>query len=85
MLLAIVQIVADETGIAPRLLATRSDAEEFARHVDEHGLATAAKLPALATWRREVLGVAWEGFLLGRVAVIGELGAPHGMRLLPRE
>ncbi len=84
MLLAIVHVVSDETGIAPRLLGTRSDAEEFARIVDEHGLAAAGSLPALATWRREVLGSVWEGWLDGRIAVIGDPGAPHGMRLLPR-
>ncbi|HEX5062490.1 MAG TPA: HRDC domain-containing protein [Kofleriaceae bacterium] len=84
LLLAIVQIVSEETGIAPRLLATRADAEEFARAVDEHGLEAAAALPALATWRRDVLGSVWEGWLAGRISVIGEVAAPHGMRLLPR-
>ena len=39
-----------------RLLATRADAEELARTVDERGLAAADALPALATWRREVIG-----------------------------
>lgn len=84
VLVAIVQIVSEETGIAPRLLGTRADAEEFARVVDEHGLAAAERLPALATWRREVIGHVWEGWLSGRIAVIGDVGAPHGMRLLPR-
>jgi len=84
MLLAIVQIVSDETGIAARLLGTRADAEEFARVVDEHGLAAAAKLPALTTWRRELLGSVWEGWLAGRIAVVGDPAAPQGMRLLPR-
>jgi ribonuclease D len=85
MLLAIVQIVSEETGIAARLLGTRSDAEEFARVVDEHGVDAAARLPALATWRREVLGRVWEGWLSGRIAVVGDPAAPHGMRLLPRD
>lgn len=85
MLLAIVHVVSDETGIAPRLLGTRADAEEFARIVDEHGLAAAASLPALATWRRDVLGIVWHGWLDGRISVIGDPGAPHGMRLLPRD
>lgn len=85
MLLAIVQIVSDETGIAPRLLGTRADAEEFAKSVDEHGIAAAASLPALATWRREVIGHVWQGWLEGRIAVIGDPAAPLGMRLLPRD
>jgi ribonuclease D len=84
MLLAIVQIVSEETGIAARLLGTRADAEEFAKVVDEQGLEAAVKLPALATWRRDVLGNVWEGWLAGRIAVIGDAAAPHGMRLLPR-
>jgi ribonuclease D len=84
MLIAIVQIVSEESGIAPRLLATRADAEEVARTVDEHGLAAAAKLPAFSTWRREVLGSVWEGWLSGRIAVIGDPAATHGMRLIPR-
>jgi ribonuclease D len=85
MLVAIVQVVAEESGIAPRLLGTRSDAEEFARVVDEQGLDAAAQLPALASWRREVLGHVWEGWLAGRIAVVGDPAAPHGMRLLPRD
>jgi ribonuclease D len=84
MLLAIVQLVADETKIAPRLLATRADAEELARVVDEGGLAAAAHLPAFSTWRRDVLGTAVEGWLLGRVAIVGDPLAPQGFRLLPR-
>jgi ribonuclease D len=84
MLLAIVQLVAEETKIAPRLLATRADADELARVVDEGGLAAAARLPAFSTWRREVLGTALEGWLLGRVAIVGDPLAPQGFRLLPR-
>ncbi len=84
MLIAIVQVVAEETGIAPRLLATRADAEEAARAVDEGGLAAAAELPAFASWRREVLGNAWEGWLTGRLALVGDAAAPHGVRLIVR-
>lgn len=84
MLLAIVQIAADESGIAARLLGTRADAEEFARVVDEQGIDAAARLPALATWRREIVGHVWAGWLAGKIAVIGDPAAPHGMRLLPR-
>jgi ribonuclease D len=84
MLLAIVQLVADETKIAPRLLATRADAEELARVVDEGGLAAAAHLPAFSSWRREVLGTALEGWLLGRIAIVGDPLAPQGFRLVPR-
>ena len=84
LLLAIAQLVADEAGLATRLLATRSEAERFARAVDEHGLAAAAELPALATWRRDLLGPAWEGFLTGRIMVVGDASSPHGIALVPR-
>ena len=84
VLLAIVQVVADQSGVSPRLLATRSDAEELARAVDEHGLAAADALPAMASWRRELLGRAWLGWLTGELVLVGDLAAPHGVRLLPR-
>jgi ribonuclease D len=81
MLIAIVQVIAEDTGIAPRLLATRADAEDAARAVDEGGLLAAAALPAFASWRREILGSAWEGWLSGRIALVGDRNAPHGLRL----
>jgi ribonuclease D len=84
MLFAIAQLVAEQTGIAARLLATRSDAEELARAVDERGLAAAEALPALASWRRELLGRPWLGWLTGEQALVGDLAAPHGVRLVPR-
>lgn len=84
MLLAIVQLVADQSAIAARLLATRADAEEFARAVDERGLAAIEALPALASWRRDVIGRVWLGWLTGRLVLVGDLDAPHGVRLLPR-
>ncbi len=83
MVLAIVHVIADDVGIAPRLLATRADAEELARTVDERGLAAAATLPALATWRREVIGETLEGWLAGRIALVGDPTAAHGVRLVP--
>ncbi len=81
MLLAIVSVLSEATGVAGRLLGTRGDAEEFARIVDEQGLDAAAKLPALATWRRDVVGKAWRGWLAGEVALVGDVTAPLGMRL----
>jgi ribonuclease D len=84
VLLAIVQLVADQSSVPPRLLATRSDAEELARAVDERGLDAIAALPAMSTWRREVLGAVWARWLAGELALIGDLAAPHGIRLVPR-
>ena len=82
MLLAIVHVIADEAGIAARLLATRADAEEFARAVDEKGIEAARTLPAMSTWRREVLGTAWAGWLAGTAALRGDAESPQGMRLV---
>jgi ribonuclease D len=81
VLLAIAQLVAEDAGIATRLLATRSDAESFARAVDEGGLAAAAALPALASWRAELLGAAWRGFLTGQIVIAGDAASPNGLAL----
>lgn len=83
MLISIVQVIAEETGIASRLLGTRSDAEAFARTFDERGEAAVTTSPALATWRRDLVGAAWLGWLTGKVALIGDAAAPHGVRLTP--
>src|SRR6185312_6010688 len=82
-LLAIAHVVADDAGVAARLIATRADAEEFARAVDEHGAASdvVAALPALATWRRPLLGEIWLGWLQGRLALVGDAANPHGVKL----
>lgn len=84
MLLVIVQLVAEATGVAARLLATRADAEELARTADERGLAAVEALPAMASWRRDVIGRAWLGWLTGELVLIGDVAAPHGVRLVPR-
>lgn len=84
ILVAIVHVTAEETGIASRLLATRSDAEEVARIVDEKGLAAAQALPAFSTWRHEVIGRAWRGWLEGSLALVGDATASHGIRLIAR-
>ncbi|MGE0870279.1 MAG: ribonuclease D [Kofleriaceae bacterium] len=81
-LFSIVQLVAERTKLPPRVLATRSDTDEFARVVDERGLDAAAALPALATWRREVIGTVWVEWLSGKLALVGDLAAPHGIQLV---
>lgn len=68
----IAHVVADQTKIAPRLLATRGDAETFARAFDEGGVAATAGLPAQATWRREILGAVWEGWLTSSIALVAD-------------
>lgn len=81
LLLSIVQLEAERLGIAPRLLATRADAEELARAVDERGVDGAASLPALTGWRRDVIGQPLLDFLSGKAAITGDLRAPSGLRL----
>jgi ribonuclease D len=83
-LLAIAHVIADETRVASRLLATRADAEEFARAFDEGGAARVATLPAVATWRRELLGEPWLGWLAGTLALVGDATSAHGVRLVAR-
>ena len=83
MLLAIVQLVSEQTGVAPRLLATRADAEDFARIVDERGLSAAAEHPALATWRHGVIGRKWVDWLSGKLALVGDPSVPMGLALKP--
>jgi ribonuclease D len=82
MLLAIAHVIADETQLAPRLLATRGDAEQFARVADEQGLAATAALPACSTWRADVLGSAWRGWLAGTVAIVGNAESARGVQLV---
>lgn len=84
ILLAITQLVAEQTGVAARLLATRADAEEFARAVDEGGLDAAQALPALASWRCDVLGKPWRDWLAGKLTIVGDLAGTAGIQLLPR-
>jgi len=84
LLLAIVQVVADQTGVAARLLATRADAEEFARAVDERGLDAVDALPAMSSWRRDVIGRAWRAWLTGELVLVGDVASPAGVQLVPR-
>jgi len=83
ILVAITQLVADQTGVAAQLLATRGDADEAARVIDERGFEAAADLPAFSTWRREVLGSVWEAWLRGKLAIVGDAASRHGIQLLP--
>lgn len=81
-LLAIVAHQAETLGVAARLLATRADVEELARVVDEEGLPAAQSLPALATWRRDVVGARFVDWFEGRLAIAGDLASPSGVKLV---
>ncbi len=43
-----------------------------------------AELPAMRTWRYEVLGRVWHGWLAGMIAIVGDASSSQGVRLLPR-
>lgn len=77
-LLLIAAVAADECGIAVRLLATRGDAEAFARLADE-GAALDGH-PALATWRRGPLGQRWQAWLAGAGALVADRTAATGLK-----
>jgi ribonuclease D len=81
LLFSIVQIAAERSGVSGRLLATRGDAEEAARVIDEQGLEAARSLPAFSTWRREVIGALWEGWLTGKLGITGDVASPSGITL----
>lgn len=83
LLIAIVQLVSEQSGVTSRLLAARSDAEELARVVDERGIEAARSLPAFATWRYELIGRLWEGFLTGTLGLVGDPSATSGIALKP--
>ncbi len=85
MLVAIVQITSEESGVTSRLLATRGDAEELARIVDEQGIEAARALPAFATWRHELIGKRWEAWLGGSLGLAGDPTSPSGLRLVEAE
>ena len=82
-LLLIAAVAADEFGIAVRLLATRGDAEAFARLADEG--ASLDGHPALVTWRRGPLGQRWQAWLVGAGALVADRTAATGLKwmLLP--
>ena len=81
LLLAIVQLASEQSGVTSRLLATRSDAEEAARLIDEQGLEAARSLPAFSTWRYEMIGTLWEGWLTGALGLVGDPSSNVGIAL----
>ncbi len=82
VLLALVPAVAERHGVAGRLLATRADAESFARAYDEGGDAGVAEEAVMRAWRRDVIGEVWRGFLGGTVAVVGDAESVIGLRIV---
>ncbi|NVB83005.1 MAG: hypothetical protein HOV81_31795, partial [Kofleriaceae bacterium] len=48
------------------------------------GLDAAEKTPALSTWRRDVVGAAWQGWLSGTMTLGGDTSRDHGIRLVTR-
>jgi ribonuclease D len=81
LVLALVAAAADATGIAPRFLATRADAEALARAVDRAGGLDGIAHPLLASWRREVVGDRIARWFRGDVALAADLTGSTGIVL----
>lgn len=82
VLFAIAHAVASEYDLAVRLIATRDEAERFARGFDEQGRAGVADHPAITTWRRDVIGDSWLGWLEGRLTLAQDANTPSGLRVI---
>ena len=85
IVVALVQAASEETGIPPRYLATRGDAEDLARALEarEDQAWDAVDHPLLRGWRREVIGGQLLAWLRGDAALVADPAATTGLRLRP--
>lgn len=84
MLTALVAALCRSQEVAPRFVASRSDAEELARWWARGGAEPAPDLPLLSGWRRELAGERLLSWLAGRAAILADARAPAGIALAPR-
>jgi ribonuclease D len=82
LVLALAAAAAEASGIAPRFIATRADAESLCRAVDRTGSIAGLDHPLLTTWRREVVGEAIERWFGGNAGLGIDLTGPTGIRVL---
>lgn len=73
-----------DAGVAPRFVASKSDAETLVRWWLAGGGPDEPELPLLAGWRCELAGETALDWLAGRVAVAADGDAESGLRLVPR-
>jgi ribonuclease D len=84
VVVALVQSASVETGIAPRWLATRGDAEDVARALDARrdGRFEEIDHPVFTSWRRDVIGRRVLAWLRGELALVGDAELPAGVRVV---
>ncbi len=83
MLTALLAALCRSEEVAPRFVASRSEAEELARWWARGGDEPAPELPLLSGWRRELAGERLLGWLAGRAAILADARAPAGIALEP--
>jgi ribonuclease D len=66
LLQAVLRLRAEETGIAPTLLATNADLQLL---VQRHAAGSAAEVPVMQGWRKEIVGGSLLALLEGRASV----------------
>lgn len=81
VILGIVQAAAEETEIAARFIATKSDVDTIAQILDECDGTCEPDLPIFQGWRRDVVGGRIAAWLRGEAAIVCDPASPTGIRL----
>lgn len=82
-LLLIAGLIAGQTQIAQRFLATRADAESLARAFDALGPDGIAEHPVMHGWRRHVIGERLAGWLRGELRLVTDEASGAALSLEP--
>jgi ribonuclease D len=82
-LLLIAALIAGQTQIAQRFLATRADAESLARAFDARGAEGLAEHPVMRGWRRQVIGERFAGWLRGDLRLVTDAASGAAIDLEP--
>lgn len=83
VLQGLIQARCGEAELAPRLVASRDDAEMLVRWWVEGGRSAEPDLPLLTGWRRELAGQAALDWLAGETAVAADPRDDSGLKLVP--
>ena len=83
VLQGLIQARCREAELAPRLVASRDDAETLVRWWIEGDRSAEPGLPLLSGWRRELAGQAALDWLAGETAVAADPRDDSGLRLVP--
>lgn len=82
-LLLIAAMVAGQTQIAQRFLATRAEAESLARAFDARGPEGIGEHPVMHGWRRQVIGEPFAAWLRGELSLVTDAESGAAVRLEP--